>query len=44
MTLFAAVSIISNLVMFGGVIFSVGIPTLIAVIYSKKNYTTVTDY
>lgn len=37
--LYAAVSVISNLVMVGGVVMAVGLPTIIGILYCKKNYT-----
>lgn len=36
--LYAAVSVISNLVMVGGVVLAVGIPTIVGLLYCKKVY------
>lgn len=36
--LYAAVSVISNLVMVGGVVIPVGIPTIVGLLYCKKVY------
>ena len=36
--LYSAISVITNLIMFGGVILAVGIPTIVGMLYCKKNY------
>jgi hypothetical protein len=32
------VSVISNLIMIGGVVLAVGIPTIVGLLYAKKNF------